>query len=185
MGESDRSGPERGAAAVEHTFDIVEVQHQAAADGGELFGIGSDPRVLDDAEIVAPTLERLGNRGAEAGESIDQWRNAAGEAESVAQGAGGEAAAIGGEIEDGDVADESGREVLARIGRVRLAEDEKIGVVAGGEIVKQGGGPEGSAAGYRVRSFGAEEEGSGLIRHATRRGSRSGPRALRNGAYSA
>lgn len=106
--------------------------------------------MLDDADLVAATLDRLGDLRGEARETVYQWRNLAGHTGSVAQGAREQAAAIGRQLDDGDVADQAGRHVLRGMGGAWLAEDDQVDGVRLGQVMQQRGCAQGSAASQGV-----------------------------------
>ena len=147
-----------GATLVEDRLDVVKVEDDAVAHGGERLGVGSAPEVLDDADGVTAAGDGCGDGAVETGEAIEQRGTASGQSDGITKDAGGGGTAVGGEIEDQHAAGESGWKTVGGIRGSRLAEDQQIGVVAACEVVQDRGGPESAAAIERVGHFGGEEE---------------------------
>ena len=80
-----RGALRRRAARVQHGFDIVQVEHRAAAGGANRFQVRRAPEMLDHAQSRnGGPATASGNPAFEAREAVDQRRNVARHAHGVA-----------------------------------------------------------------------------------------------------
>jgi len=126
-----------GATGVKHRFDIVQIEHGAPAGWADRLQVRRAPEMLDDAEVVVASANGYGHLPLEARKAVHERRNFAGHPGGVAQRAGGQAAAVGGQIEDRQPADKTGGQHGPRIGRARLAKHNHIDGVAGRQVIEQ------------------------------------------------
>src|SRR5262249_11499929 len=94
MREGGSSGFGFGAAPVQARFYIVQVQHGFPARGCDLRNVWGAPGVFHEAEVIVFAGYGGLYVAVESGEAIDQWRDLAGKAHSIAQGARGKSAPV-------------------------------------------------------------------------------------------
>src|SRR5579875_330672 len=116
--------------------------------------------MLDDADFISAARDGGGDLSRETGEAIDERRHLPQQAQGVADGAGGEATAMGGKIDWADAVEQARGDGGSRIGRGRLAENDEVDRMRAGEAVQQGSGAERATAGYGVGRFGREHQGA-------------------------
>ena len=107
--------PGRRAVLVQARFDVVQVEHRAPGNRGDLRAIRRAPEMLDHRRCRSAGLQGALDFALEARETVHQRRHSARDAPGVAPGPHRHAAVVRGQIDRSDAADQANGHACRRI----------------------------------------------------------------------